>query len=92
MRIAHNKDKSLTRYQISGTELRNVSNYKDLGVIMTSDLKWSKHVEEIAHKANKVLGLLKRTAGGKNKDIFQVCTKPWFVQSWNTLARCGHHT
>ena len=32
---------------------------------MASDLKWSKHV---VHKANKVLGLLKHTVGGENKD------------------------
>ena len=36
MRISHNKDKRPTRYNISGTKLRNVSNYKDLGVIMAS--------------------------------------------------------
>ena len=59
MRILHNKDKRSTRYNILGTELRNVSNYKDLGVIIASDLKWSKHVEQIVHKANRVLGLLK---------------------------------
>ena len=70
MRISHNKNKRSTHYNISGNELRNVSNYKDLGVIMASDLKWSKHVEQIVHKANRVLGLLKRTVGGKNKDIF----------------------
>ena len=46
MRFAHNNDKSTTRYQVSGTELRNVSNYKDLGVIMASDLTWTKHVEQ----------------------------------------------
>ena len=62
-------------YNISGTVLRNVSNYKDLGVIMASDLKWSKHVEQIVHKANRVLGLLKRTVGGKNKDIFSILYK-----------------
>ncbi|PFX15504.1 putative RNA-directed DNA polymerase from transposon BS [Stylophora pistillata] len=56
MRITHNKDKKSTRYNISSrTVLRNVSNYKDLGVIMSSDLKWSKHVEQIVHKANKVV-------------------------------------
>ena len=55
---------------------------------MASDLKWSKHVKQIVHKANRVLGLLKRTVGGK-KIFFQICAKPW---SWNTLARCGHHT
>ena len=70
MRISHKKDKRSTWYNITGTVLRNVSNYKDLGVIMASDLKWSKHVEQIVHKANRVLGLLKRTVGGKNKDIF----------------------
>ena len=70
MRISHNKDQRSTPYNIAGTKLRNVSNYKDLGVIMGSDLKWSKHVEQIVHKANRVLGLLKRTVGGKNKDIF----------------------
>ena len=36
MRISHNKDKRPTQYNISGTKLRNVSNYKDLGVIMAS--------------------------------------------------------
>ena len=70
MRITHNKDKSTTRYQVSGTESGNVSNYKDLGVIMANDLTWTKHVNETVHKANKVLGLLKRTVGSKNKDIF----------------------
>ena len=69
MRITHNRDKSTTRYQVSGTELRNVSNYKDLGVIMANDLTWTKDINETVHKANKFLGLLKRTVGSKNKDI-----------------------
>ena len=37
---------------------------------MASDPKWSKRVEQIVHKANKVLSLLKRKVSGKNKDIF----------------------
>ena len=52
MRITHNKDKSTTRYQVSGSELRNVFNYKDLGVIMVNDLSWTKHVNETVHEAN----------------------------------------
>lgn len=75
MRISHNKDTGSTQYQVLVTELRNVSNYKDLGVIMASDLKWTKHVEEIVHKANKVLGLLKCMVGGKNKDTFSILYK-----------------
>ena len=92
MRITHNKNKSTTRYQLSGTELRNVSSYKDLRVNMASDLTWTKHVEETIHKANKVLSLLKPTAGSKNKrTLFQFCIRPSFDRSWNTLARYGHH-
>ena len=90
-RITHNKDKSTTRYQVPGTELRIVSNFKDLGVIMASDTSWTKRVEETVQKANKVLGLLKCTIGNKNKDIFQFCTIPSLDRSWNTLARCGYH-
>ena len=39
---------------------------------MASDLTWTKHVEETVHKANKVLGLLKRTVGRKSQEIFSV--------------------
>ena len=73
--ITHNKDKSTTQYQLSSTEWRNLSSYKDLGVIMANDLTWTKHVNETVHKANKVLGLLKRTVGSKNKDIFSILYK-----------------
>ena len=38
---------------------------------MANDLTWTKHV----HKANKVLRLLKRTVGSKNKDIFSILYK-----------------
>ena len=75
MRISHNKDKSTTRYEVSGHELRNVSSYKDLGVIMANDLTWTKHVNGTDHNANKVVGLLKRTVGSKNKDIFSILYK-----------------
>ena len=44
MKITHNKDKSTPQYQVSGTELRNVFSYKDLRVIMASDLTWKKQV------------------------------------------------
>ena len=42
---------------------------------MASDLNWTKHVEETDHKANKVLGLLKRAVGSKNKEIFSILYK-----------------
>ena len=37
---------------------------------MANDLTWTKHVNETVHKANKVLGILKRTVGSEKKDFF----------------------
>ena len=75
MRITHKQDKSTHPYYLSNTELRFVDSYKDLGVNMSRDLYWSNHVDVTVNKANKVLGLLKRTVGSKNKEIFSMLYK-----------------
>ena len=77
MRITHKQDKSIHPYYLSNTELRFVDSYKDLGVNMSRDLSWSNHVDVIVNKANKVLGLLKRTVGSKNKEISLCFTSHW---------------
>ena len=48
-------------YTLAGTALTRVSEEKDLGVIITSTLSWDSHIHTITAKANKLLGLLKRT-------------------------------
>ena len=42
---------------------------------VSRDLSWSHHVDEIVNKANKVAGLLKRTVGSKNREIFSMLCK-----------------
>ena len=42
---------------------------------MSRDLSWSNHVDAIVNKANKVVGLLKRTVGSKNREIFSLLYK-----------------
>ena len=72
MRISHKQDKSKHQYYLSDARLKCVDSYKDLGVIMSRDLSWSNHVNASVNKANKVLGLLKRTVGSKNREIFSI--------------------
>ncbi|XP_028417146.1 uncharacterized protein LOC114541420 [Dendronephthya gigantea] len=48
-------------YQLGSTTLSHVEKEKDLGVTMTWNLSWDSHIYEITAKANKLLGLLKRT-------------------------------
>ena len=45
----------LTLYNNS---IKKVSSYKYLGVIITDDLLWSAHIEQIASKAKKIIGLI----------------------------------
>ncbi|CAB4017509.1 Hypothetical predicted protein, partial [Paramuricea clavata] len=48
-------------YRLGSTTLTHVEKEKDLGVTMTGNLSWDSHIHEITAKANKLLGLLKRT-------------------------------
>ncbi len=47
-------------YKLHGQILENVSSAKYLGVTMTDDLDWGTHVTNIASKATKTLGFLRR--------------------------------
>jgi ribonuclease P/MRP protein subunit RPP40 len=63
---------------------------KDIGVYITSDLKWAKQVKYAAGKANSMLSLLNNTFQYKNKDLIKTlyCTyvRPnivFTIQAWN---------
>ena len=48
-------------YKLDNVELERVSTEKDVGVNITNSLTWNTHIHAIIAKANKLLGLLKRT-------------------------------
>ena len=45
---------------INGNALETVPTFKYLGLLFTSDLSWSRHIEGVCTKAKKILGLLYR--------------------------------
>ena len=45
---------------------------RDLGVHISSDLRWRTHVELIASKANKVLGMLVKTFTSRDSDLWKL--------------------
>ena len=71
LRIFRKKTPFQTNYSINGHIIEQVTNMKDLGVIVSKDLSWSRHIESIVSQANKTLGLIKRTC----KDVKNVQTR-----------------
>ena len=61
----------LAQASIQGVEFERVSTAKVLGVVISSDLQWSAHIEEITVKAAKRLYLLRqlKRAGIDTKDL-----------------------
>ena len=53
---------------IEGQPLESVNVHKDLGLFTASDFSWNQHIDKITARADRVLGLVKRTCGDL-KDI-----------------------
>ncbi len=56
-------------YEMSSEKLKSVHCVKDLGVMITLNLKFSQQCKEAVGKANRILGFIKRNFSFKNKDI-----------------------
>ncbi|CAL4122992.1 unnamed protein product, partial [Meganyctiphanes norvegica] len=59
--------------------LSETSEEKDLGVVIDSDLKFSKHIKGIVAKANRMIGMIKISFESLDDDMF--------LNLYNTLVR-----
>ena len=48
-------------YTLNGSQIMSVLTEKDLGVHISTKLSWNYHIDVIISKANKMLGMIKRT-------------------------------
>jgi hypothetical protein len=78
------------KYEMGGRLLRVSEEEKDLGVIIHKSAKQSRQCTEAAKKANRVLGMIKRTIISRDKDIllrlYKSLVRPhleYCVQVWN---------
>jgi len=81
-------------YTMSGTVLRSTEEEKDLGVFVTSDLKFKKQCQEACKKANRALGFVARHFDFKSKEIllplYKSIVRPhleYAVQFWSPYTR-----
>jgi hypothetical protein len=54
------KQKLIYDYKINGQSIERSFSYVDLGVTVSDDLRWDKHIDATVKKANMRLGLIKR--------------------------------
>jgi hypothetical protein len=72
LRISRKKSPSpIFPYQLDGNVLEHVSEIIYLGVTISFDLQWTRHIEQITAKANRTLGLVKRVC----RDVGDIRTR-----------------
>jgi len=59
---------STLNIDMNDVQLECVSEEKDLGVIISDDLKWEKQYSEAARKANRMLGMIKHNFIYRSKE------------------------
>ena len=75
--------------QVSGdVTLYPVENVRDLGVKVSSDLSWSKHVGDMVTKARSKLSWVLSVFKTRGKVVMMTLYKS-LVRSWSTVVRCG---
>ena len=67
MHIGHNNLNA--NYELLGHNIESVDREKDLGVLISKDLKFSQQCIEAERKAQKLLGYIKRRFSYRNKEI-----------------------
>ena len=60
LRVHRSKSPIIHDYKIQGVTLEAANNICYLGVTITSDLTWNRHIEQMANKANQTLGMIRR--------------------------------
>ena len=66
--VTRKKNPVSFNYHLGPTSLLRFPQEKDFGVIVTYNFKWNSHNQMVISKANKMLGLLKRTCPLLTKD------------------------
>ena len=83
------KNNCKCQYSLGGKVLDDVQEERDLGVIVSADLKVSQQCAKVVKTANKVLGMISRTLTLRTKDVilrlYKSLVRPhleYCIQAW----------
>ena len=64
MKLTKKRQPLVSNYSLDNSLFEEVKEFKDLGVTTTNHFNWNSHIDIIVSKANRMLGLIKRTCRG----------------------------
>ena len=79
MHMSHKKNPIIQNYKMGNSILQSVDNHPYLGVELSKDFSWSKHITQVTNGANKILGLLRRN--------LRCCDEKTKATAYKTLVR-----
>ena len=79
LRVTRSRSPSIFNYTLHGTTLKSTETTKYLGVTLTNDLTWGKHVDNIRAKANQQLAFIRRNIRTRSSSTKE--------KLYNTLVR-----
>ena len=86
MHIGHNMKNN---YNMSNQQLPTTDQQRDLGIIITTDLKWQNQTEKSCKAANRVLRFIARNFRYKNKELILPLYKSLVRQHLNMQFNSG---
>ena len=69
MRVSRTRDPNLFNYSLTGQVLEEVMDAKYLGVTLSNDLEWSKHIAIMTNKANSKISFLHHNLKGCSEKL-----------------------
>lgn len=79
MTITRSRDPLKFQYNLGNHSLSFVSQYKYLGLVITSDLRWNEHISYIEKKAFSKLGYLRRALAKATRDTKLLAYKTYVI-------------
>ena len=58
--VTNKRSSALFSYSLGEEHLEHVNSHRYLGVTCNSQLRWTDHINDITHKANRTLGIVRR--------------------------------
>ena len=82
-----NNDYTMTNCTGETQTISDCTEEKDLGVLFDNRLSFESHIQQVINKANKVLGIMKRTFTNMDSDIFLRLYKT-MVKTASRVCKC----